>query len=808
MHVMILTMQLNVYSNEQRINPRISDSYSAIAVNHETLDQVINNITDSTLTVSRKIVLIACPIVITAMILFVSVTVLALYSCGGIRKRWSNGLSNQAKAAIISICFISIGRIVIFIGLDIGAIIVQHKNLDPRIRSIYHRGRAGELSDITYNIPLTLILFDGIALLACGILLIISFAAYSSRKCKIKLWCRYILKDFYYSFLALTVIPLIVSAYSHAPYIIMAYVSDANYASSIFIYYVIAIFVEFGLLEYTFSTYFNKSHRSSTYGLFVLLAIVLSLVVNALMTTVFIFFFFVPIKYALSNAPNEVVVIYQSAVVLVGGYITYKAVFKNENCQQELDCNVWNNDIALSEDEIALLRRTDVEAGAIKEDNQTKIANLRKKITYLRNEMALASLKQKLARLQSMSDYETNLIEVIHLQNEICHLNGEITYYLEDKLQCLEVDSNDQNNQDEVVYLRDKIYHTDLKIIEHLQRRIFYVWLEKPLNRKRIVRLRREMIVSLMRERRLACFVDHPNNVSLSKDVDDMEKDIKAFLIGESSIQEEFDDIEFGEDVAFNNRLINYREERIKTTDVPTVKVELQREIDSFRLKVVGAITNRIAYRKRRLEKLTMELQQNQQEPTATLSIQIDSLRAEIIDEAEEKLKHLKHNLDNNKDTVSSEVKSIKTLTEARIDYAVKVISHIQGGGGQQALSPELLRQIDSMRDRIISLKTRVLQILEGKTIHIEDNNSQQIQEDIRKLKPEIAAYIEKRIGHLEHVQRSQSCSTPERYAIERQIESLKLKKTQMQGSDAAVEVSAGVRAEAATPGTGRYISL
>ena len=223
--------------------------------------------------------------------MFVTIVVLILYAYGGnIRKRRSVGLSIQAKAAAISVCYISIGRIIIFICLAIGAIHVRDKHLDPQVNSIYHSGTIGQINDILYNIPVTLLVFDCAALVAC--IIIIGCGA-NLRRVRI---CGYIIKDFHYYFLVLTVIPLIFSAYSHAPYIIMAYVSDANYASSIFIYYVIVLFVEFGVLEYTFCICFSKSRRSIICGL--LLAILLSVVINTLMTTIFVFFFFVPIKYA------------------------------------------------------------------------------------------------------------------------------------------------------------------------------------------------------------------------------------------------------------------------------------------------------------------------------------------------------------------------------------------------------------------------------------------------------------------------------------------------------------------------------
>jgi hypothetical protein len=149
--------------------------YSAVAVNNKTLDQVINNITERTLMASRKDVLIACPIIATAMTMFVTIIALILYCCErNDRSKQFVGLSDQAKAAIISISFISIGRILTFVGFDIGAIIVREKHLDPQVRSIYHSGKKGQLNDIMYNIPVTLLAFDGMALIACGLIIIIA----------------------------------------------------------------------------------------------------------------------------------------------------------------------------------------------------------------------------------------------------------------------------------------------------------------------------------------------------------------------------------------------------------------------------------------------------------------------------------------------------------------------------------------------------------------------------------------------------------------------------------------------------------
>jgi hypothetical protein len=336
------------------------------------------------------------------------------------------------------------------------------------------------------------------------------------------------------------VVLLIFSAFSHAPYIIMAYVSDAHFASSTFIYYVIVIFVEFGVLEYTFSTLFKRFKRSRESktkfcGLF-LLATMLSIVINGIMATIFVFFFFVPIKYALSSAPNEVLVIYQSAIILVGGYITYKTVFKDKPKQFKFDCGQMNNGIAILKDELENTPDTAANSAAIKEQ-------CREKITILRKEMALASLKQKIALLQNENDSESNSTEITHLRNEICRLNKEIISCFKKREKGLSDAIAD--DKDEKAYLKDKIYHADLEIIEQLQRKIFDTW-RNPCNGSYVVKIRVEMSVNLRRI--FYRFIDHPDTIKrLKEDIDDMDKGIKAILT-EPTIAQKLKDTKSEED--------------------------------------------------------------------------------------------------------------------------------------------------------------------------------------------------------------------------------------------------------------------
>ena len=104
------------------------------------------------------------------------------------------------------------------------------------------------------------------------------------------------------------------------------------------------LFVEFGLTQYALRKCMEKqySYRLTTcsssrskcaYILcnFIVFPTLLGILVNSTMVSIFLFFYYIPISYVLSNVPSQAVLIYQSVVVLVGGYITYKTVFKQDN---------------------------------------------------------------------------------------------------------------------------------------------------------------------------------------------------------------------------------------------------------------------------------------------------------------------------------------------------------------------------------------------------------------------------------------------------------------------------------------------
>ena len=152
-----------------------------------------------------------------------------------------------------------------------------------------------------------------------------------------------ILEDKVYYCLVPVIIFFLLGVLLHMPYIAMAYLSDPRHAASILLYYIVVTFVEFGLLELTFrSIWFGKTDRDcakklSNKGRCVLgafIAVLLSLSVHVLTMTATMFFYLIPVNESIGRAPSQIVITYQTAFILVGGYIVYKIIIKKQNSLQ------------------------------------------------------------------------------------------------------------------------------------------------------------------------------------------------------------------------------------------------------------------------------------------------------------------------------------------------------------------------------------------------------------------------------------------------------------------------------------------
>ena len=399
MHVLLsICMQLKVYIQEHTIFPEMGDSYVAMAVNKETFQQML---TVRSMDIKVAHIFITCPIIITVVMLFILLIVVALHYF--FRDTFKEGgLNRHRKAAIVSIAIISFNRLVYFVALDSCAICFRSET-----SSIHYDGPPGELHAILYHIPLFLLSFDVSFLLLSLIFVAASFIGLckskvsstqpsnpqctlsppstqpsstqgahdqfeltsqstpplnaqetgpttasspseptntnSERKINPDNGEKKILEDKVYYCLVPIIVMFLLSVLLHMPYIAMAYLSDPRHAASVLLYYIVVTFFEFGLLELTFrSIWFGKTKRDcvkklSNEGKCILgaiIAVFLSLFVYALTVTATMFFYLIPVSESIGRAPSQIVITYQTAFILVGGYIVYKIIIKKQNSLQ------------------------------------------------------------------------------------------------------------------------------------------------------------------------------------------------------------------------------------------------------------------------------------------------------------------------------------------------------------------------------------------------------------------------------------------------------------------------------------------
>ena len=186
-----------------------------------------------------------------------------------------------------------------------------------------------------HALPYFVIAMDGLCIifwLACWVFSLCSFIYNRNRE---------------YQGLAISTIGPTLSLVVHLPYIAIAYLNDAAYATSIFIYYTVTTFVLFGILDLTYGTcqgsiiaisnnhnqvdggFFccpkNKTARRCIFTFLIPLFAVIVLGFACMITAALVI---VPISKAFSDVPNRLLGFYQTAVILVGAYLVYRSFFK------------------------------------------------------------------------------------------------------------------------------------------------------------------------------------------------------------------------------------------------------------------------------------------------------------------------------------------------------------------------------------------------------------------------------------------------------------------------------------------------
>ena len=351
-----MLLQLRGYLQKQSIYAGIDESQGATAVNNVSFDKLIESYGDDKPPYLVTTFGITYPFILVTMTLFIISLQLVLSYCvqtARNEEKRKPKLTREIKAAIISFTIISFVRLVLILTLD-GLAIYFTENLTDREFSNIHykcKDETCRAYNILYYTPHCLLIIDVIALVAHMIAATIAtFSMYFSCKShqqtkSIPFCCRFtcMSTDKNYYCLALTLLFFLISILGHLPYIAIAYLNDANYAGSVFIFYTIVTFLEFIILELTLISWFKlsaddkiKSASCSfvcfcqNFGFVCLIGWSLFFLYIIVAISV-CFFYYLPINHSISSTSNQIIIVYQTGLIFVGAIFMYRTVFKRRN---------------------------------------------------------------------------------------------------------------------------------------------------------------------------------------------------------------------------------------------------------------------------------------------------------------------------------------------------------------------------------------------------------------------------------------------------------------------------------------------
>ena len=210
------------------------------------------------------------------------------------------------------------------------------------------------------------------------------------------------------------------------------------------------------------------------------------------------FYYYLPINNAVSKLPNKGIVVYQTALILLGAFITYKALFQSK---KTID-TIQQLSQQIKESEIAHLK-SKIKCKLVTKDYQDI---MRDKIVHFQEEITLMHVSNKIKCLTdgpNDPDDRTRPIKIAHLkqqQNKIlANLKSEV------KLLKRDIDPNqptlpgEPNQTDEqlIHHKKVEIYRLQSEILDHLL--TMKVQLEeKPANKDDINAIEQE--ISILKE--------------------------------------------------------------------------------------------------------------------------------------------------------------------------------------------------------------------------------------------------------------------------------------------------------------------
>ena len=357
MHDNIIVIQLRIYVEQYNIRPSIDDTYQAEAVDGVALNHLYTEKTN------QLINIVICTQTLGIVAIFASIVgiVACTIKSNGLEKffikeiKYKSTISKQTF--LISLSINGLMFLLYAIAMDGAAIHYRNKT--------FLSDSKDELShlafDILYRLPFVTLAFDLIALtvyiIALVIVIVYFCANVDSNGCSV-----------------FTVIPSLsgplFGLISHSPYIAIAYINDSYYASSIFVYYMVIFFVRFVAIHLTMRACLMtqlpdqaesnvcskilgtvsktrtvtscchcpteiKNGRVIHDYIFFLCPVVLSflLLVFLLFTvvTVICYFVIIPLNGSVSGAPYQLIGFYQTVIIFIGIFLTYKTVLHKKH---------------------------------------------------------------------------------------------------------------------------------------------------------------------------------------------------------------------------------------------------------------------------------------------------------------------------------------------------------------------------------------------------------------------------------------------------------------------------------------------